>query len=152
MLCDTGVEFAQRTGNITVVSQFQKKQTIRLGTKLPLNLKKMKLLYFVVLFFFSINTQAQDVYKTPSGKKYHLENCSMVKNVSEKITVEQAADIGLEACKVCKPAVLPIPQNLVDKAKGQNKTVQCNGLTKKGSRCRHMTRIADGYCFQHRQK
>lgn len=113
----------------------------------------MKQSWFLILFFFiSTAAQCQDVYKTPSGKKYHLETCSMVKNVSEKITLIQAAEKGLEACKICRPAALPVSQNLVDKAKGESKTVQCKGLTKKGSRCLHKTSIGDGYCFQHRPK
>ena len=37
---------------------------------------------------------------------------------------------------------------LMDAAKGYV-TVQCKGLTKSGTRCKHMTRIANGYCFQH---
>jgi len=101
---------------------------------------------------FGLIGSAQDVYKTPSGKKYHLESCKTVKNVSEKITLQEAADKGLEPCKICKPAALPIPQNLVNKAKGEANTVQCQGLTKRGTRCKHMTSIADGYCFQHRPK
>jgi hypothetical protein len=113
----------------------------------------MKSVYFLfVVFFISITAFAQDVYKTPSGKKYHLESCTMVKNVSEKITLQQAAEKGLDPCKICKPAILQVPQNFVDKAKGESKTAQCQGMTKKGSRCKHMTTIADGYCFQHRPK
>jgi hypothetical protein len=27
--------------------------------------------------------------------------------------------------------------------------VQCKGITQSGTRCRHVTRIANGYCFQH---
>ena len=38
-----------------------------------------------------------------------------------------------------------------NRAQGTNPTgtVQCKGMTKKGTRCQHMTRIANGYCFQH---
>lgn len=31
----------------------------------------------------------------------------------------------------------------------KNGTVQCKGTTKKGTQCKHMTSIANGYCFQH---
>ena len=112
----------------------------------------LRILFLLYLFGTSLMSTAQDVYKTPSGKKYHMENCKTVKNVSEKITLQEAAEKGLEPCKVCRPSVLPVPQNIVNKAKGENRTVQCNGLTKKEFRCRHMTSIADGYCFQHRPK
>jgi hypothetical protein len=94
----------------------------------------------------------QDIYKTPSGKKYHLKDCSTVKNVSEKITLEQAVKIGLEPCKVCHPpgAALSSSQN---KAQGQTtQSVQCKVITKKGTRCLHKTHIGNGYCFQHQPK
>jgi hypothetical protein len=32
---------------------------------------------------------------------------------------------------------------------GCTATTQCFGLTKAGTRCKNMTRIANGYCFQH---
>ena len=74
----------------------------------------------------------------------------MVKNVSYEITVAQAKELGLQPCKICNP------QNIYggsspasNKAQGQNTTVQCKGLTKAGTRCKHMTSIANGYCYQH---
>jgi methylphosphotriester-DNA--protein-cysteine methyltransferase len=54
-----------------------------------------------VIFSFSVH--AQTFYKTPSDKKYHLATCHMVKNVSEAITLNEAKDLGLEPCKICKP-------------------------------------------------
>ena len=112
----------------------------------------LRIVFLLCFVGSGLMATAQDVYKTPSGKKYHLESCKTVRNVSEKITLKEAAEKGLEPCKVCRPSALPVPQNIVNKAKGESKTVQCNGFTKKGSRCRHMTSIADGYCFQHRPK
>lgn len=103
-----------------------------------------------LLVLIIIKSEAQAVYKTPSGAKYHLEACRMVKNVSEKITLEEAAKIGLEPCKICKPQAGPLPLQSAKKEKGEDRTVQCKGSTKKGSRCKHMTSIADGYCYQHR--
>jgi hypothetical protein len=102
-----------------------------------------------VLIVICLSTNAQSVYKTPSGKKYHLASCRMVENVSEKLTVAEAVAIGLEPCKICKPeTAAPGPDS--NKAKGQTHTVQCKGITKAGTRCKHMTSIADGYCYQHR--
>lgn len=105
-----------------------------------------KLICFLLLSF---SLKAQTVYKTPSGAKYHLSTCRMVKNISERITVKEAIKMGLQPCKICNP------QNIYDrftpnkKAQGQNVTVQCKGLTKAGNRCKHMTSIANGYCYQH---
>jgi hypothetical protein len=99
-----------------------------------------------VIFSFSVN--AQTFYKTPSGKKYHLATCHMVKNVSEAITLNEAKELGLESCKICKPESV-YSETPTKKAKGQDATVQCRGLTKAGTRCKHMTSIANGYCYQH---
>ena len=51
----------------------------------------------------SLSGKAQTVYKTPSGAKYHLASCRMVKNVSEEMTIEKARALGLEPCKICNP-------------------------------------------------
>lgn len=103
----------------------------------------------LLVVFISLHANAQDVYKTPSGKKYHLASCRMVQNVSEKISIQKAAELGLEPCKICRPDVVAKQTVTSNKAQGQNITVQCKGYTKAGTRCKHMTRIANGYCYQH---
>jgi Family of unknown function (DUF5763) len=104
----------------------------------------------IPVILISFQLRAQDVYKTPSGEKYHLATCRMVKNVSEKISPAKAKELGLEPCKICKPHDI-YTSNLIspNKQSGQGETVQCKGTTKAGTRCKHMTRIANGYCFQH---
>jgi hypothetical protein len=104
----------------------------------------------VALLLLSFSLKAQSVYKTPSGEKYHLATCRMVKNVSEKITVGEAKTLGLQPCKICNPVNIYISGTSPNKAQGQaTTTVQCKGFTRSGTRCKHMTRIANGYCFQH---
>jgi len=103
----------------------------------------------ILFLLFSVSSKAQTVYKTPSGVKYHLASCQMVKNVSEQMTVEQAKELGLEPCKICNPPANGAPGTSQKKPEGQGTTVQCNGITKAGTRCRHKTSIANGYCFQH---
>jgi hypothetical protein len=112
-------------------------------------MRSLVLLFLCACFGFS-SVCAQSVYKTPSGKKYHLSTCRMVENVSEKITIEEALQSGLEPCKICKPEINSSPSVPEKKEKGTAATVQCKGRTKAGTRCKHMTRIADGYCYQHR--
>jgi hypothetical protein len=106
----------------------------------------------VIAFLFTAQVgKPQDVYKTPSGKKYHHGSCRMVENVSKKITIAEALALALEACKICKPNTATA-NNLLSNAQtphGQTSTVQCKGYTKAGNRCRHRTSIANGYCFQH---
>lgn len=40
---------------------------------------------------------------TMTGKKYHRSNCRTVKQVKQKVTAQQAQNLGYTACKVCKP-------------------------------------------------
>ena len=103
----------------------------------------------LILLFLSLPAKAQDVYKTPSGAKYHKADCRMVKNVSEKITLQDAIKIGLGPCKICAPAFVAGAIQKTKTTQGQGNTAQCIGYTKAGNRCRHMTAIGNGYCFQH---
>lgn len=110
----------------------------------------MKYLNLLCILFFAINVQSQNVYKTPSGLKYHLASCRMVTNVSQATTITDALEIGLSPCKICKP---PLSVNtklgMKKSTKGITNTVQCKGTTKSGTRCKHKTSIGNGYCFQH---
>ncbi len=103
----------------------------------------------LILLILSLPAGAQTVFKTPSGGKYHLASCRMVKNTSEEITVNKAMELGLQPCKICKPGNIYASPSPVKKAQGQDITVQCKGYTKSGTRCKHMTKIANGYCYQH---
>lgn len=110
----------------------------------------MRYIHLLCLLLFTVCASAQVVYKTPSGEKYHLASCRMVKNVSQELTLKKASDLGLTACKICKP---PTSERLgfseKKQAKGEAATVQCKGMTKAGTRCKHRTSISNGYCFQH---
>jgi len=110
------------------------------------------ILLFITVFFSGFVT-SQTVFKTPSGNKYHLASCRMVKNVSEEISVEKARELGLTPCKICNPEnIYGANQPVNHKAQGQDNSVQCHGMTKAGTRCKHRTSIANGYCFQHQPK
>lgn len=111
----------------------------------------MKFILSFLLVFIGLNTQAQTVYKTPQGQKYHLSTCRTVNNVSKSLSVNQAIKMGLEPCKICKP---PINTSLgfyspPKTPAGVGKKIQCSGTTKKGARCKHYTSIGNKYCFQH---
>jgi hypothetical protein len=113
----------------------------------------MKAFLSIFLFLISLNIQAQDVYKTPSGKRYHLSSCRMVENVSSKLVgLEIISASKLTPCKICKPPPKSQLQNQLtaeDKSVGTSTSVRCKGYTKKGTRCKHKTKLANGYCFQH---
>ena len=115
-----------------------------------LNLTVVKVFYsLLILLAFTFSTKAQTVYKTPSGAKYHLASCRMVKNTSEAITISQAKQLGLEPCKICNAPSSYGSSTQSKTPQGQGISTQCKGKTKSGSRCLHMTRIGNGYCFQH---
>ncbi|KMQ67471.1 hypothetical protein ACM39_13625 [Chryseobacterium sp. FH2] len=104
-----------------------------------------------ILIFISFTLKCQTVYRTPSGTKYHLSSCRMVKNVSSGLDVSKALEQGLQPCNICKPSIRNT-YGIVSKPKkinGTNKGNQCLGITKKGTRCQHYTRIGNDYCFQH---
>ena len=106
---------------------------------------------FLFLFVFSVSLSAQTVYKTPSGTKYHLPECRMVKNVSSSSTVDKALQNGLTPCKICRP---PFHETvgIVSKPKktpGENSLNRCFATTKAGTRCRRNTKIGNNFCFQH---
>lgn len=106
----------------------------------------------LLILCFCIPLKAQTVFKTPSGAKYHLASCRMVKNVSEEITISKAKELGLQPCKICNSDAIQGQALVSHKAQGQNTTVQCSGLTKAGTRCKHKTSIANGFCYQHQPK
>lgn len=113
----------------------------------------MKSIAIIFLTLLCFQVKAQNVYKTPSGKKYHLASCRMVENVSSKLLGK--ADISkhyLTPCKICKPPKvenLGISYALINKAVGKSVSVRCKGVTKKRTRCKHYTKIANGFCYQH---
>ena len=123
----------------------------------------LTLVYLLLLLLPGSYSQA--VYKTPSGRKYHTADCRMVKNVSQQLTLAEALRLHLEPCKICHPEaqeslVQPVQQLLQQpvsptyekqekRPAGTGRTVRCQGITKKGTRCKHMTSIGNGYCFQH---
>ncbi len=55
---------------------------------------------FIALFFTKLN--AQTVYVTESGKKYHAKNCSNAKTGKKGMELAVAKKEGFEPCKVCK--------------------------------------------------
>lgn len=59
------------------------------------------ILFFVSVFAFKVN--AQTVYVTDNGKKFHKKNCDLAKTGKKGIELADAKKQGYEACKACKP-------------------------------------------------
>ena len=116
-------------------------------------MKAQIILSLLIFIFVHSSVLGQSVYKTPSGKKYHLASCGMVENVSAKLVDEENITYyGLTPCKFCKPPAknqLTTKLGLIGKAVGESASVRCIGLTQRGTRCKHKTKLANGYCYQH---
>ena len=119
------------------------------------------LLSLFFIFLTLIAVQAQTVYKTRTGAKYHVATCGYLKSAIA-INIQDALAEGLTACSVCKPggaSAAPqrsvttvnsyVPEEAETTSESVGEAVQCSGTTKAGARCRRMTRAANGRCYQH---
>lgn len=120
-------------------------------------LRKQALL--ILFLLFTMVCQAQTVYKTRTGAKYHVETCRYLKS-SIETTVAKAQAEGLTPCSVCRPttgasgnAVAPqsSESNSVRSTSNSSSSSsrQCSGTTKAGARCKRITTSANGRCYQH---
>ena len=122
------------------------------------------LLVLVPLFFLmACPSSSQNVFVTPSGKKYHRATCRHVDNTYASLpSTAEAEKRGYTACKHCNPSATK-PDNLqeiLDKKSSYQidnidvevlleYSTQCLGYTKLGLRCLHKTRNTNKYCYQH---
>jgi micrococcal nuclease len=51
----------------------------------------------------------EHVYVTYSGRRYHLEGCSLLRRSKIAVTLTDAVKSGYEPCSICKPPVLSRP-------------------------------------------
>ncbi len=113
----------------------------------------------IVLLFFisscSTASEAQTVYVTKSGTKYHNSSCRYLKT-SISISLPEAEKKGYTPCSVCSPSksddsvsqkkVTPLYSPTIQKSATAS---QCTGTTKAGARCKRRTTNTSGLCFQH---
>lgn len=78
----------------------------------------------------------------------------MVENTSKKISLHEAYELNLKPCKFCHPPTSnTLHYSNSNRSHGvQNQSVQCRGIIRSGRRCRHKTRIGNGYCYQHQPR
>ncbi|WP_157429235.1 hypothetical protein [Aequorivita sublithincola] len=123
-------------------------------------MKFFQLLLFLIFIGCSTKSPAQTVYTTKTGEKYHTATCHYLKYSKKEITLEQAINLGYQACSVCNPNSSPKQiQNLVSQsnqntssqetATQKTTATQCTSKTKAGKRCKRMTKNASGRCYQH---
>ncbi|WP_439490300.1 hypothetical protein [Algoriphagus sp.] len=124
-----------------------------------------KLLYgflFTAFFLLAAQLQAQTVYITKTGARFHKESCRYSKT-GWASDLAAAKKKGLTACLVCKPSSIetgeakPIPltseSKKIEPSKetkpAQATSAQCSATTKTGARCSRKSAAGSSYCWQH---
>lgn len=76
-------------------------------------------LFFLFAFILTIHVSlnAQTVYVTENGKKFHKKNCDLAKTGKKGIELKDAKKQGYEACKSCKPEEAIEPKKEKEKPK-----------------------------------
>jgi methylphosphotriester-DNA--protein-cysteine methyltransferase len=125
--------------------------------------------FIVLLLLVACASQASDaqsVYITKTGKKYHRASCQYLRKSQIEISMKEAVDRGYTPCSVCTPG-RPNEQKSSEKQqkttgtkngevskqpvveKATTRSRQCSAITKAGTRCKRMTTTANGRCYQH---
>jgi hypothetical protein len=113
------------------------------------------------------SSDAQSVYITKTGSKYHRGSCQYLRKSKFEIPLKEAVARGYDPCSVCEPGVpsreqksIPPSDPTQTKTKSSSNTTtsskqkevksrQCTATTKAGTRCKRMTTSASGKCYQH---
>ncbi len=124
------------------------------------------LLWCIFIIAACSSSDAQTVYITKTGAKYHDGSCRYLSRSKIEIEFQEAIDRGYTACSVCDPQVeveedeqetVKQPQGQTPpKAKPNTTTVkksttsssQCTAYTKAGTRCKRSA-SSGGKCWQH---
>jgi hypothetical protein len=121
-------------------------------------MKKHVLLFWLVLSLLSVALNAQTVYITKTGEKYHSGNCRYLSHSKFPIALKDALAQGYQACKVCKPTQSITSGRIKEEPSLDEKhdpettnaiASQCTATTQKGNRCKRMTKSSTGKCWQH---
>lgn len=130
--------------------------------------------FLLIACSVSSEVEAQTVYITRTGKKYHDEYCRYLRQSKIEIKLKDAIARGYDACSVCEPptsedeneeeAAQPGVANEATsprqtspspaapkevKRTSTSSSQQCTGTTKSGLRCKRMTTSSNGRCYQH---
>lgn len=98
-----------------------------------------KRLVWLLAVFLWLEGQAQTVYVTKTGKKFHTEGCQYLSKSAYSMTYADALAAGYEPCNRCS-ARLPASSGGQMQAKRKKSRVlsagqRCQGITKKGKPC-----------------
>ena len=108
--------------------------------------------------------QAEKVYVTKTGEKYHRESCKSLSKSKIEISLREAA-ARYGPCKNCQPPTLatkadavpaasPTPTSADKPATAAPKSApatagRCQATTKKGTQCSRNAQAGRSYCWQH---
>lgn len=126
-------------------------------------MKKLLFLTITLLSLYTSSINAQTVYVTKTGTKYHEDDCSYLKYSKYYISLSKALKLGYTSCSRCEPpkkakytgySTNTQPTYLYQTTTTQQTyrttySVRCNGITQKGYQCKRKTKNANGYCWQH---
>src|SRR5690606_12136816 len=124
-------------------------------------------LWLLLAAGIACDADAQKVYITKTGEKYHRKDCRYLRYSSIEIELKEAKKNGYTPCSVCRPATeergsSQIPGNqsqpstdevtplYKESRPAKTTSRQCTAMTKAGSRCKRTTTNANGRCWQHR--
>lgn len=82
----------------------------------------------ILLLFFTLTIEAQTVYITNSGAKYHRESCRYLSKSKIAIDLQEAIRKGYTPCSVCKPLTQPTKSEGVVKTATINTIIDGNDL------------------------
>jgi hypothetical protein len=103
-------------------------------------MKKILILSLFMIGGLAVKTNAQTVYASAKGEKYHTADCKLSGD-AVAIDLAAAKKEKKTGCAMCKP-----DEHLKD-AK-----TQCSGKTADGTQCKRMTSDKGGKCYQHKGK
>ena len=105
-----------------------------------------RLILTAILFTVGVSAalaQAEKVYVTRTGKKYHRDSCTSLRSSKIEMPLAEAAT-RYEACKICRPPVptaaphtAPVEPRPSPPASAEPaaRSTRCQATTKKGTQC-----------------
>ena len=122
--------------------------------------KGFSVVFLITLFCLcSYEVDAQTVYTTKTGTKYHRETCRYLKYSKYVVGLKEAKEKGYAPCKVCRPSTTVSDHQKTDSSSFYPQKQQppikyttsrrCMATTKAGARCKRMTKNSNQRCWQH---
>lgn len=104
----------------------------------------------------SVADSSAVVYVTRTGGHYHRDGCRHLQRSKRRVLLRQISSARYTFCRTCAPPLRADPGAVSmrsaepDEAQPLERSVQCEGLTRDGKRCRRRTLDARGLCHLHR--